>query len=267
MNIIYTFTNKDVGIGDNLRGLISLLQIEKIIKTQKNINITIYVDFSESSINKYLLHKLPDELLKLKETIELKTLYYHSESIHNEEIIDYILNSQTNTVRINTNNYPDINNITEDIKLFIKQIFKWKPYFEGIINDYLDKIPENYDFYHYRFGDHKFNDDGDDLSISEMIEKFQKLEKSSENCVIISDSLNFKKKIHEIYNNNKVIVFLNKPTHTNNTTNEEDIFIFIDFFLAIKAKKIYCYSFYNWISNFVLWNSYIYNIPLINMKS
>ena len=32
--------------------------------------------------------------------------------------------------------------------------------------------------------------------------------------------------------------------------------------LITKAQSISCYSIYQWISNFILWTSHIYNVPL-----
>jgi hypothetical protein len=61
MNVIYSFTNNP-GIGDNVRGLISLFQIKKKINHLKNI--TIHVNFSHSSFGNYLLHKLDDKLFE-----------------------------------------------------------------------------------------------------------------------------------------------------------------------------------------------------------
>ena len=268
MNVIFAFTNHQ-GIGDNLRGLISLLQIKEKIKNQKEL--TIHVDFSKSLISKYLVNQLPNQFLELKETIETKTFYYLFQSLDND-IIDYLLNTQDNTVCIHTNNYPDTNTITEDIKSFIKKSFEFNPYFEEIFKTYYNQIPENYHLYHYRFGDHKFkNDDLDDHTIHKFAESFQQTNKH-ENCLIISDSLSFKKKIHEIYHNQDVFVFLNQPNHTNSHANgsnldhENDLYIFIDFFLVTKAKTVCCYSYYPWISNFILWNSYVYDIPVITLS-
>ena len=87
----------------------------------------------------------------------------------------------------------------------------------------------------------------------------------SNDVFLISDSLNLKTKIYEIYKNNKVFVFLNKPQHTQYETNNIEDTI-RDFFLVTKAKNIYCYSNYRWVSNFVLWSSYIYDIKIVNIK-
>ena len=279
MNVIYTFKNNQ-GIGDNLRGLIAVLQIIKKIEIQKEIKF--HVDFSESHINKYLLHKLPDNLLQLKQNgqTEVKTFYCRDDPNDKgcpDDMINYLLNSQSTMICINSNFFPNITDINEDIKQFIKDIFKFNEYFENVFNSYLNKIPKDYNLYHYRFGDFMFHDNtivyshnrnDDNTNFDNYIHNYNELSKKNDNyaSVILSDSLNFKKKIYEIYNDTDTIVFLNKPSHTCFTNDNDDINIFIDFFLVTKAKAIYCYSYYSWISNFVLWNSYIYDIPLINFE-
>ena len=151
------------------------------------------------------------------------------------------------------------------MKNYIKTLFKFNPYFEEILNSYYNKLSENFSIYHYRFGDEVFNDDINDFE--EIINSFKTKNDEKNNCLVLSDSFNLKKNIYEVYNNNNIHVFLNKPTHTNNTNDDDDINIYLDFFLITKAKTIYCSSNYRWVSNFVLWNSYIYDIPLINLKN
>jgi hypothetical protein len=277
MNIIYTFTNRQ-GIGDNLRGLIAVLQVVKKIETKKKFQF--HVDFSESHINKFLMHKLPDNLLQLKQTPQTEIKNFYCRYIHNgpidkgsqDDIINYLLNSHSTMFCINSNFFPEIDDINEDIKTFVKNLFKFNEDFKNVFNSYLNQIPKDYILYHYRLGDfmfhnntivfnHNWNDNN--TNFDQFIESYSELSKQNENYagLILSDSLNFKKKIYEIYNNIDTIVFLNKPTHIAYTNDVDNINIFIDFFLVTKAKTIYSYSYYPWISNFVLWNSYIYDIP------
>jgi len=269
MIIIYSFTN-DQGIGDNYRGLVSLLQIKEKIKSQKDI--TIYVDFTKSRINKYLLKTMPENLIEQVEKMEIAFFFVKDspEKIPvDDEIISYILNTESNIIRMNSNNYPDVNIMPINIKTFLKGIFNFTPEFEAILNTYYDKMPFDFDLYHYRLGDRRLiYHDNDDDEINRFFEWFKEMENTNNNnCIVISDSLCFKKKLYDNYNNNKVHVFLNKPTHIAYSTDQDDIHILIDFVLVSKAKNIYCYSNYGWISNFILWTSYVYDIPLFNMKN
>ena len=255
MNVIFVFNNSP-GIGDNIRGLISLLQIQKII----NKKINIYVDFSRHSFNNYLLHKLPDDIQVKNNSIN--RFMYGDENCHDNDIIHFLLKNNNKTVYINSNNFPHQDNITEDIKQFIKNLFVFTNNFENALNNSLNKLPKNYDVYHYRLGDKVFHDDT--INFNNIVSSFNDRKKTND-IFLISDSLNLKTKIYEIYKNNKVFVFLNKPQHTQNESNNIENTI-IDFFLVTKAKNIYCYSNYRWISNFVLWTSYIYDINLVNLK-
>jgi hypothetical protein len=222
------------------------------------------VNLSNSHIGKYVLHKLDDELLEIVKSKTLKKILYSNENLHNDEIMNnYILNSQDEVIHINTNTFPDINNITQDIKDFIKNIFKLTPEFEKIFNSYLEKTGTNFDIFHYRFGDDIFKNDC--VNIRKIVYSIQQIN-STNNFVVIGDSLNVKKELYNMYNNNKIIVFLHKPTHTKDTSDEDVIYIFIDFFLASRAKNIYCWCAYGRMSNFILWHSYIYDIPLIKIE-
>ena len=272
MIVIYTFINSN-GFGDNLRGYISLLQIcSKINYRQKNnkLKYRLFVDFSKSKIDKYINHKLPPELLKMSENTEIKLFNYWNGETKDEEIIHFLQNTKENLIRINSNNYPDVI-INDDIKNHFKNLFKFNSHFDYQMNEYLNFLPEKFHLYHYRFGDYILNnfENPEDEFFNKFIKSFQESRIKNENCLIISDSLKFKQKIYDLYKNNEVFVFLTEPKHTgyNNPDSEEDINIFIDFMLITKAQSISCYSIYPWISNFILWTSHIYNVPLINLNT
>jgi hypothetical protein len=260
MNVIYSFTNPQ-GIGDNLRGFISVLQIQEKLR-HLNDNINFHVNFSHSLIGNFLVHKLSPELQEIANTKEIKVFLYWDENCHHDEIMNYILNSTDTVLHINTNNFPDITNISDDIKNTVKNLFQFTPEFLETFNSHLDKLNGDFDVFHCRFGDDMFYNDcirAENHRV--LIENIQ--QSNATNCLVLSDSFNFKKELYDMYNNNKVVVFLHKPTHTRDTiSNEEAINIFIDFFLITKAKNIYCWGIYYYISNFILWNSYIYDIPL-----
>jgi len=265
MHVIFTFTN-DLGIGDNIRGTISLLQICDKLKSKKDI--TVFVDFSKYKLSKYFLHKLPNKLLENEVNKEINNFHYIDENNYENDIIDFLLNSQSKIVRINTNNFPDINNINEEIKIFIKNLFVFDLEFEKVLNSYFETLPEKYHLYHYRFGDHVLLDNATNHhEIDQFVESF-KINKKNGPCVVISDSLLFKRYIYDFYKNKEVFVILTKPTHTayNREESNDDVNILIDFMLITKSESINCYSYYRYIYNFILWKSYIYNVELFNMK-
>jgi len=265
MNVFYTFSDQS-GIGDNIRGLISLLQIKEIIKTEKQFNI--FVDYSESKIVKYLKHRLPDNILKLKEGVETHFLYIADKTVYGGRLSEYLLNATSDVVSINTNGLPDSDNITEEIKDFIHKILEFSDEFNGIFLKSLREVPADFNVYHYRFGDERFQADTEDTLLNKKFAEFDAIH-NKKPCLVISDSLLFKQKIYELYRNDVVFVFLNEPTHNRDDKNAkvvDDCVIFIDFFLISRAKFIYTYSSYDWVSNFSLWTSYIYNIPLYDLK-
>jgi hypothetical protein len=194
-------------------------------------------------------------------TKDIKYFMYADENYHDDEIMQYILNTHDDFLHINTNNFPDINDINDDIKDYIKTLFQFTPEFSDIFNSYFDKLGGDFDIFHYRFDDDIFYNDSIQTEKYKMIVETQQ-QANTRLFLVLSNSLKLKQELYEIYNNNKVIVFLHKPIHTRDTITEESIHIFIDFFLITKAKHIYCWSSYSFTSNFVLWNSYIYNIPL-----
>lgn len=189
---------------------------------------------------------------------------FHNNHLDHNELINFLLKNKNKKVYINTNKVPNQNKITEDIKQTIKKLFEFNEDFENLFNNSLNKLPKNFDVYHYRLGDNVFKNDTDNLDI--IVNSFNIREKSNQNDIfLISYSLNLKNKIYDIYKNNKVFVFLNKPYHTRDNSN--DVYTLIDFFLVTKAQNIYCYSKYFWISNFVFWTSNIFNIKLIDTKN
>jgi len=264
MHIVFTVINGH-GIGDNLRGIISMLQIQQKLNKQKKF--TLHIDFSQSRIYNYILHRIPDYISTISNNNDLKLMYYGDEKSHDDDIINFILQENLNVLYISTNTYPDINNITDDMKSIIKDLFKFNTYFDNMLKQYIQDIPENYNLFHYRLGDQELKGETDEVRINTALELFKEHVKNYKNCLVISDSFYFKQKLYDMYQNKDVFVFLTKPSHTCDHYNRHnDIDIFIDFFLIIHAKTMNCYSFYPWISNFVYWTSFIYNIPCKNLK-
>jgi len=160
---------------------------------------------------------------------------------------------------------PDENLITENIKDKIKQILIVKPE----INDYMvaqiSQLPTKFNLFHFRLGDERWYDDS--INNDHYIEKIIKNKK--ENAVLISDSLNLKKQIFDIFQNKDIFVFLNKPCHTNsNWYSNADIYIntLVDFFLIKNSESVSSFSIYGCVSNFVYWSALIYNVPILKIE-
>lgn len=235
--MIFRFVN-DPGFGDNLRGLITVLQIQKTLK------FDLEVDFSHHIFGSFFIHK------------NVESDFKHYVFDDRDKLVAFLKN-ETNVI-ISTNIRP-IEEIDEDIKVYLKKVLELKPHVKEYLDEKISMLPKDYNLFHYRLGD-------DVLIHNECVDDvyFENFEKNiKENAVVISDSLVFKQRIYDVYRN-RAFVFLNLPMHTN--SNEENIDTLVDFFLVKNAKSINCYTNYRWISNFVFWSSIIYDIPLFNMK-
>lgn len=244
MKVIFRFVN-DPGFGDNIRGLITILQIQKLLKFE------LEVDFSHHVFSNFFIHTVP------KENFKHCNLFFYNTSADYKNMLTDFLKNETNII-ISTNNRPT-EEIDEDIKLYLKKVFEIKPE----VKEYLDKkmslLPKEYNLFHYRLGDDVLINKHE-VDNNFFIENFKKNIK--ENAVVISDSLTFKEMIFDACKD--AHVFLNPPTHTKD--NEKNIDTLVDFFLLTNAKSVNCYSNYEWISNFVFWSSIVYDIPLFNIK-
>uniref|UniRef100_A0A6C0HSN9 Uncharacterized protein n=1 Tax=viral metagenome TaxID=1070528 RepID=A0A6C0HSN9_9ZZZZ len=246
MKVVFRFVNAP-GFGDNIRGLITILQI------QKKINFDLEVDFSHHVFSNFFVHTSNLFISNYKQYM------FWDENIRN----DFLMNEITTDMTISTNSYPIIEEIDEDIKMYLKKLFELKPEVKEYLKSKISNLPKEYNLFHYRLGDEV-------LIYNQVVNNniyLQNFKKNiKENAVVISDSLTFKEIIFNDYEN--VTVFLNKPTHTGNTgNNEENIDTLVDFFLLTNAKSVNCYSIYRWISNFVFWTSIVYNVPLFNIKN
>ena len=162
--------------------------------------------------------------------------------------------------------------IDEDIKEFMRSFLILKPEYETYLQSRNRIIPPNYNLFHYRLGDKYMCTDTDGRIKSGQNESdicFQNfLKNKKQNSVILSDTLSFKEKCKDI-----ATVFLNDPMHTRfqdnpKLMNSQELILdtICDFYLIKNATTINCYSFYPWISNFILWTSIIYDVPLFNLK-
>jgi hypothetical protein len=253
MIIIYNFTNNP-GFGDNIRGLISILQIKK------KMNFDLYVSFKNHIFNNLFINEEPDYHV---ETHLEKITSDENPNRQNDLIMEFKeCYEKFKCISVSTNVYPYENLIDDDIKKYLKKLFILKPETQDCINKIYKTLPENFNLYHYRIGDHAFGNI-DNQYIEQVLNDI--LKQKPENAVFISDSMQLKNKILDFYNNKDVYIINSVPSHTMDSPNNV-IDILADFFLITHAKCLYCFSNYHWISNFVHWSSIIYDIPLHNLK-
>jgi hypothetical protein len=252
MKIIYSFMSH-VGLGDNIRGLIFLKQV------QANMNFELYIDFNGYPIENFLIYKndLPNPDLT-------ECFPAMDNELHHEEVIRFINHfSHLNCIQITTNWKPHLY-LTDAIKQYMRDILQLRPEYEEYLNQKVSQIHPNYKLFHYRFGDeHICNKDNLNIEYYAHLMHHKK-----ENTVLISDSLLFKEKCKKI-----VHVFLNDPIHTTSNPNYKQsrmdeliLDTICDFYLIKYASAVYSYSCLPWLSNFVQWTSNIYDIPLYDLR-
>ena len=250
MKVIFSFYNK-TGLGDNIRGLITLKQV------QKQIPFELCIDFNGHPIEPYLQYK--SICFDCDHTLFFPA---HDNNSHNDYILNQLRDNTHTSIRITTNLYPEPG-IDEEIKTFMKDFLLVKPEFDLSNRE----LPDVYDLFHYRLGDKYMCQDTDgraqNILLDDVLKHFL-IHNTNMNSVIISDSLEFKKLCKHHTN---VIIYLNDPLHTrldtNHKINSPDMIETIrDFYLIKHAKNVYSFSAFPWISNFVLWTSKIYDVPL-----
>ena len=267
MIVVYTFYHT-TGLGDNIRGLITMKQIQKMV----NFSFELYVDMDGHPIESFLNYDY-----KSIKTPHDKRLFFPTpdELPHHGYIIQKLQHeyeqNKNMCLRVETNFYPEMN-IDADIKEFMRNFLTLKPEYETYLQSRNRILPPNYNLFHYRLGDKYVCIDNDGRIKSGQNETdicFKNfLHYKKQNSVILSDSLSFKEMCKDI-----AIVFLNEPMHTRFNDNPKIIKshelmldTICDFYLIKNASTVNCYSFYPWISNFVLWTSLIYDVPLFNLR-
>ena len=238
------------GLGDVIRGIISMFQLSK------KYDFQLTIDFQHHSFSRFLKsesHQYKNLILENKHNIPF---------IEDNEIETYLQNNSSEVSYLFTNSHLR-GEITEECKEFIKNILTPNEEFQKSIDEkFLNyKIPENYHILHFRLGDSFLirNQEGD---FSNAMNKYHQWRENDD--VLISDSLIFKEKIKE---NHKDIILLNtEPVHlgyANHSNNIKDTLL--EFFIITKSKKIKTFSIYDWISGFVNVVHQIYDIPIIRI--
>ena len=260
MILIYKFVNEP-GFGDNLRGLITILQVQQLLPFE------LVIDFRGHVFSKFFVYEMPMIVNESKKTIVIPIpshkLIRHQNDIICDELQEYFNNYDI--ITIITNIMPDENLITENIKDKIKQILIVKPEINDYIMAQIYQLPKKFNVFHFRLGDECWYNDS--VNNEHYIQKI--LQNKKENSVVISDSLNLKKQIFDLFHNKDIFVFLNKPCHTNsNTYLNADLYIdtLVDFFLIQNSESVSSFSIYGCVSNFVHWSALIYNVPIFKIE-
>lgn len=247
---IFSFT----GIGDLIEGSYVLHNLSK----QMNFNLVI--DFSYYNLKKFMDYKnnLYSEYLK---TINPE---YVPHIFNSKKLINYIKDNNNDIILLTTNSKKCKDNLDTNSKEFLKNNFKPKKEIENIINKKI--AGKDFNIIHFRLYDelskkeiHYLND----------LNKYENIFKKfyEKNDLFLTNNIFFKNYILSKYNCNHLNINIKHSGLIEKDDSDKIIFEnLIEFFIQMRSKKIKTYSDYNWISGFVFWNSFIYNIPLENIK-
>jgi len=241
--------NTQQGIGDYIRGCFCMLQILR----QKNIPFD--MDISTHAAQRWF-----------KPT----TRYPHRElhqinhrDCNRPDRLQYIeskLEKANGIYTFFSNEFP-INPITIEERIFIRNKLlpsdDMKDYVQHTKNNWGIKCP--YNILHLRCGDSCLVD-GEPPNYDIFIREIQQLKMDPIPCVVLSDSVQMKERLRELYPH--YIISMDNPVHTCNCTDEEQIKDTMrDFFLFTTANKVYSLSIYGHGSGFSEWACQLYNVP------
>ena len=259
----------DAGFGDMLRGTIQLYNMSK------RMNFQLIVDTQLHPVSKLLVsrkHMYSNYVLQNQsEIVDMR----HISKENLESVIRSKLR-QDKPLLITTNCTPT-DAMTNDCKRFMRFILhptdEFKRYFIETRNKY--DIPNNYAIAHFRLGDQELiKSDASSVDVAKYNELCQlvghQMSKFSNLC-IMSDSLEFKKYLCKRLRPEFIRrIIPTTPIHLAHPDAAADVEnikeTMFDFMLLINARFIKTHSKYEWISNFVMWASHIFNVPMFDMK-
>jgi len=227
------------GLGDMIRGAIHMHQLSK------KMNFHLIVDIQKHTLSNYLKQET----------------HLYSSMIQNAKIDfvsnpeEYIIHDPSDVIYFFTNAKCDMN-ITDDTKLFIKNILTPNAEFKTYLNTF--KTPTEYSILHYRLGDEELVRNNR-MNMIEYISHFKKHKESSD--ILLSDSKLFKSLVK-----NEIFSFQTSPVHLGHSKEIDTIKdTLAEFFIVSGSKKIKTFTVYGHVSGFVQWTSILYNIPLIRL--
>ena len=260
----------NAGFGDLLRGTMYLH------KLSQKLNFNLNVDMQMHPLSQFLLaspHQHSDYVIQNQSKIvNVINDPFQTQSIE-KMIIDYQLGRSPDPMLITTNycdNFQELPSV--ECKRFMKSLlfpnYEFKTYFNAMCNQF--KIIKTYSIVHFRLGDDELLNPSTNLTAQAYAHLLPIIDANvGSNAYIMADSVQFKQHLRLVRPGlaNRIIpttpIHLSHSTETDVASVKETLF---DFMLIINAKVIKTHSYYGWISGFVHWGSFIFNVPLINLK-
>lgn len=266
--IMVWMQNPLAGLGDLLRGTVHLFELSQQLKFR------LIIDTQFHPISKFLLsnsHEYSDYVLQNKN----KVIDFINCTDVKQKIENLLMNpnSKTHPLLIVSNNIDDIS-IFPSIQsnLFIRSFLNPTDDFKQQFNEMCSKfkISRNYSIMHLRLGDNELVHHNKDFEkYKEAVRIIDSNVKPNDNVRIIADSSAFKQYLRIVRPLLAGQIIPTKPVHLSHSTENDAEMIkdtLFDFFLLMNAKFIKTYTTYTWISGFVHWISYAFNVPLISIN-
>lgn len=237
------------GFGDLLRGANNIHGV----CLKENIEFDIDLEFHPIS-------KILEKRQKKTKPINKKDLNFISFN-SKSELKNYIQKKKKNEVYFVTNGFGrwDYENINEFQK-FIIPILKFNKYYTKKADAILP-LSKSYNVLHIRLGDKKLFglSNGVPRKVKRLIKK-----RDPENTYLITDSAELKKYVSD----KKLLKTLPfNPSHSGVNSNPKILFgTILEFMLMSSANKIETFSVYDWVSGFANSASFIYEVPMIDIK-
>lgn len=243
-------TNFFFGLGDLIRATIKLYSLSK------KMNFHLIVDLQLHPISPFLkVNKHEYSFLVLKNKNNIDYVCYGA-------VVDYINSKPDDSISfIFTNDFYQ-GEITEDIKIFIKNLLQPTDPFQKFINNKLEKIKNKpFQILHYRLNDDEFlnKNVNNENKYKNLFNQFLKIKEDRD--ILISDTQTFKDYIFK--QNGIIMMFDINICHLGLSTNKDAIRdTLFEFFLITYSSKIKTYCKIHQMSGFVKWVSKIYDIPV-----
>jgi hypothetical protein len=250
----YNETEFYFGLGDLMRSTIKLYELSKIMNFRLIVDIQLHPISSFLEIQKT---EYSDYVLENKNNIDY---------VCYSGVEDYINESNKNVLLILTNDFFS-GVVTNDCKVFMKNILKPTAEYQKYIDFQLSKLPfSNYNIIHYRLNDDEFKNGSTGKNIEYLNDIIQSLNINKEtNDVLLTDSLSFKE---YAFLNSDVFIFDTKLCHLGLSKDYYAIRdTLFELILLTYSKKIKTYCKIHKCSGFVKWISEIYDIPIQILSS
>uniref|UniRef100_A0A6C0JIW6 Uncharacterized protein n=1 Tax=viral metagenome TaxID=1070528 RepID=A0A6C0JIW6_9ZZZZ len=247
-NLVTTETDNFWGLGDTIRGTIHLFQLSK------KMGFRLIVDIQLHNVSHYLkqhTHEFDRFVLENKNKIPFIS-----------DVEQYIESSSDDVLIFLTNGSQRLREpISEECKLFIKEILCPNEEFDKHIRTKMERLPSphNYSVLHYRLNDiEMINIDNNKAIYDKYLENL--LSNVEEDSILISTSKKFK---DFVKTKNSVFMFDIDIGHLGYAAHKDIIKdTLYEFFLLSRARLIKTHSVYRWLSGFASVANQIYDVPL-----